>query len=357
MKKTLVAVAAMVAVTGAMAEVSITGNIDQAITNIKTTTAGATDYSVTGLMAAATPSFVTFSGSEDLGNGLKASFKFENGLGINSGNLLANNGTFADSYTDANWNNVSSGNREAWAGISGDFGNVQLGTQYTPVFNTSAGTDPNGVNNIAGWSPFLVIFGNSAGYSSNAVTYTSPSVNGITLQLQQTYGVADTYSTSAGDGNGWSINYASGPLTVGYAQNQKTQTAAGTLYGPAVNGNANGAGTADGDNLKVTVAAATYDLGVAKVTYLNTEATLVDDKVKVDTFGVSLPAGAFSFGYTYSNSTTTASSVDTKVTGQQLTVSYSLSKRTTAYFAYGQSKNTTDDNSTTATAFGVRHAF
>ncbi|NBQ40198.1 MAG: porin [Alphaproteobacteria bacterium] len=90
-----------------------------------------------------------------MGNGLKASFKFENGLGLNGTNLLAANSGV--------WNNVSSGNREAWVGLSGDIGNLQVGFQYAPVFNTAVGTDPNGANNVAGWSPFTVIFGNGGG--------------------------------------------------------------------------------------------------------------------------------------------------------------------------------------------------
>ena len=361
MKKTLVAVAAFAAVTGAMADVAITGNIDQAITNIKSSTSG-TDYSnTTGLMSAYSPSFITFTGSEDLGSGLKANFKLENGLGINSTDLLAAN---------INWNNVSSSNREAWVGVSGDFGSVQFGNQYAPVFNTAAGTDPNGVNNVAGWLPFTVIYGNGALGNSNAITYTSPSLAGVTVQLQQVYGTTDTLgagvsASSAHDGTGLSINYAAGPFTAGYAQHQKSLSTSGFLYGPttqtstaAALGSTNGAAAAnDGDIVKTSVFALTYDLGVAKVSYLNTLAELNSENVRVDTMGVTLPLGAVTVGYSYSNGQTTADAGNVKFNGQQLGVYYAFSKRTTAYFSYNTAKDTTADDLITTTAVGIKHSF
>jgi len=234
------------------------------------------------------------------------------------------------------WNRVSSGNREAWAGISGDFGNIQLGTQYTPVFNTAAGTDPNAVNNVAGWLPFNVIFGNSAGSNSSAITYTSPSLNGFTLQLQQTYGTTDTVANgtaaSAGDGAGWSINYAAGPLSAGYAQHQKATDGTAFLAGPTA-GDSYATGTSgtvtssSGDLAKVNVFALSYDLSVAKVNYLNTTASLGTDSIKLDTFAVTVPFGALAVGYSYSSGKTTTTT-DVSYTGQQLGLYYAFSKRT-----------------------------
>jgi len=68
MKKTLVAIAAAAAVTGAMAEVTITGHLDQALTSYTgaestSTTATTTTYTYTGLMSVMAPSFITFAGT------------------------------------------------------------------------------------------------------------------------------------------------------------------------------------------------------------------------------------------------------------------------------------------------------
>ena len=368
MKKTLVAIAAAAAVTGAFAEVTISGNIDQAITNIKSSQAG-NDYSnSTGLMAVSTPSWITFAGSEDLGNGLKASFKLENGLGINGANLLAANAATAG--TNSNWNNVSSSNREAWVGLSGDMGNLQVGFQYAPLFNTAVGTDPNGANNVAGWSPFSVIFGNGGGQNLNAVTYTSPNMNGFSAQIQQVYGTNDTdnmagTAVNAGDAIGWSINYSSGALTAGYAEHQAALSgAAGFLHGPttvvdtaAAATSTNGALGSDGDKIKTSVAAVTYDVGAAKLTYLYTKASLNDENVRVDTYGVVIPLGATSLNYSYSTGKTKAAAGDVSFNGQQFGAYYSFSKRTTGYLSYNTSKDTTNDDSITSVGLGIRHSF
>ena len=363
MKKTLVAIAAAAAVTGAFAEVTITGNIDQAVTNIKGTVVGADYSNTTGLMAVSTPSFITFAGSEDLGNGLKASFKLENGLGLNGTNLLAANAT--------TWNNVSSANREAWVGLSGEMGNLQVGFQYAPVFNTAVGTDPNGANNVAGWSPFAVIFSNGGGQNLNAVTYTSPNMNGFSAQIQQVYGTNDTTNgsggtaQSAGDALGWSINYTSGALTAGYAEHQKALTTTGYLAGPtttivaaAYNTSTNGVSLAkDGDKVKTSVAAVSYDVGAAKLTYLYTKASLNEENVRVDTYGVTVPLGATSLNYSYSTGKTKNTNEDVNFNGQQLGVYYAFSKRTTGYLSYNTSKDTTNDDSLTSVGLGIRHSF
>jgi len=361
MKKTLVAIAAAAAVTGAMAEATISGNIDQAITNIKTTSGGDAYSNTTGLMAVSTPSWIRFDGSEDLGNGLKASFRIENGLGLNSSSLLGAN---------TNWNNVSSTNREAWVGLSGDMGNLQVGFQYAPLFNTAAGTDPNGANNVAGWSPFTVIFSNGGGQNLNAVTYTTPNMNGFSAQIQQIYGAKDTdaaggTAVNAGDAMGWSVNYTSGALTAGYAEHQKALSATGYLAGPttttvaaAYNTSTNGEELAsDGDKVKTSVAAVTYDVGAAKLTYLYTKASLNDENTRVDTYGVVIPLGATSLNYSYSTGKTKATSQDVSFNGQQFGAYYSFSKRTTGYLSYNTAKDTTNDDSITSVGLGIRHSF
>ena len=350
------------------AEVNVTGTLDQGLANIKGTLAGVETDKYSGLMSAYSSSFITFSGNEDLGSGLKVNFKFENKLDLNGGSLLGSNAvpTYNNSGLvngfDTAWNSKLTGgqNREAWVGISGDVGEVKLGTQYTPAFSTAAGTDPQGVDNLLGWSPLLVLAGNSAISNSQALTYVSPNLNGFSIELQGTYGGADTAGagSSAGDGAGLSLNYASGPFTAGYAQHQDTYSEAGTLSGPFGSLGASGNQAAIGDSVKTEVIALTYDLGMAKLTYLNTASTVNNDKVRVDTIGVNIPLGAFTLGYSNSAGTTKAAGhADVSSQGQQLGVYYSFSKRTNAYFLYSTLKDTTNDADVTSSALGIKHSF
>lgn len=83
-------------------------------------------------------SLLTFAGSEDLGDGLKASFKFEPRVNISGKDVSesAQKGLFGE-------------NREAWIGLSGAFGTVHLGNNYTPLFlQSGSGYDPNGFTNM-----------------------------------------------------------------------------------------------------------------------------------------------------------------------------------------------------------------
>jgi predicted porin len=92
MKKTLVAVAAMAVVTGAMANVTIGGLVDQAVSSAKATTAAGvttTTKSIAPVVNGASELF--FTGSEDLGDGLKASFR----LGLN---MTADDGPLSVAY-------------------------------------------------------------------------------------------------------------------------------------------------------------------------------------------------------------------------------------------------------------------
>jgi predicted porin len=218
-----------------------------------------------------------------------------------------------------------------------------------------------------------VIYGNKQLENANAVTYTSPSLNGFTLQAQAIYGTKETVTsgtaTSAGDGSAWSINYANGPLTAGVAagSNQKTasdfsglsltgpQTYTTSTYAKTFGANA----ASVGDTVTTQVAAITYDLGLTKLSYLSTNASLNDDSVTVNTFGLSVPLGAFNIGYTASSGTTKSkNSSDVSSNGQQLGVYYSFSKATTAYLSYNFAKDTNGgDNTTTSTAVGLRYAF
>ena len=116
---------------------SITGTVNQAISVVSTD--GASNTTLGNRANASGDSLITFAGNEDLGDGVKASFKFEPRINIG--------GTDATSAGE-----LLSANREAWIGLSGAFGTVHVGNNYTPIFiQSGAGYDPNGYTNMGAY--------------------------------------------------------------------------------------------------------------------------------------------------------------------------------------------------------------
>ncbi|NBS76956.1 MAG: porin [Betaproteobacteria bacterium] len=349
MKKTLVAVAAMAAVTGAMADVTLSGNIDQAwLTTKLNSTSKTTDIQGSGYgNGGLGDTFLTMAGSEDLGGGMKASFKMEPRLDPNAA---------AHTMT----------NRESWVGISGGFGAVQIGTTYSPMFNlVSAGTDVGGVSNMIG-SNYVTGGTASIGQGNSSINYTLPSLaTGLTAQLGIIKGGANSVSTTgagAGDGQGFALNYATGGLTIGYGSqsNKNTKLA---VFSPTqiAGGGATSttlAAAAAGTSMKQTATGLTYDLGVAKLTYLSAKAALSGDSVKTDQYGISVPFGATTLAYMSGTQSANDSGTVSKQKSSQLQAKYSLSKRTTAYFATGSlSTSTGTADKMTQQAIGLAHSF
>ena len=320
--RTLVAVAALVA-TGAFADVTIGGNLNQAYTT--TTVNGSSPSKTTGLSAASNSNFVTFAGSEDLGSGLKASFKFEPGVSLNGGNTFG-------------------GSREGWIGVAGAFGDIKVGQQYTDIFFTVVGTDPNGFNNIVGWGPSSAMLnsanGNSLVANTDTISYVLPTlVEGVTVAINSfrpnvlpegswntTSHAATTSATTFGStGNSYRVSYANGGLYVGYSA-RSAAADKGTAY------------------------AASYDFGVAKIAYTSIDSTISGTRTTDSTYTISAPVtSAASVGLSSGSY-----NAGTKTTNAQFGGYYNLSKRTQLYGIYGKSSATA---STTTTAFGVNHAF
>ena len=176
MKKTQVALAALalVASTATLADgVKVSGQMDFGVGH----TTGVGTYMDQG--AWADNSNITFSGSEDMGNGMKTFFTLAAGFTQNGDPGNGGNGTLFS--------------RESLVGLSGDFGTVKLGQQLSPYILSyaisQAGT-PGGfwVNNfIMGGGLGNVAVGAGSGafqkggfFIPNAVSYTTPSVNGWT---------------------------------------------------------------------------------------------------------------------------------------------------------------------------------
>jgi len=134
MKKQLLALAALAAVSGvAVAQnVTIYGQLDAGVLSVSKPTTG-TGSAFRFNNGGEAPSILGFKGSEDLGGGLKASFALESHISTDTG---ASNAAIGGSALFARQANVSLGNSSA---------TVTLGRQYTPALLAFAATDPRGV--------------------------------------------------------------------------------------------------------------------------------------------------------------------------------------------------------------------
>lgn len=136
MKKTLIAAAALASMAGAVQAQSVTlyGRVDVGYEYVSDASngAGGTD-SVSKLQnGGILPSIWGMRGSEDLGGGLKAVFNLESDFGGDTGGSrgLGNISTLFG--------------RQSNVGLSGSFGTVLLGRQYSPALLADLGTEPRG---------------------------------------------------------------------------------------------------------------------------------------------------------------------------------------------------------------------
>jgi len=288
-------------------------------------------------------------GSEDLSNGLKASYTLEIQPAVdsvNGGDIL---------------------NRQSFVGLSGGFGAVRIGKQYSNAFMNTLGMDPGGATGLAGNNAYCVqlAYTKCAGGSdgplrqSNGLQYDLPEMlPGLKVGLTVVFGESNTANggQASGDGNGISASYTSGPFYAGYTFDRVKNTGIGLLAKNDV--------SSAGSN-ELTTLSASYDLGVAKVSINNTKMS-VDSKSVDNTFvAVSVPFGgnanvwaSMSKGSAYR----TIVSANKDHEGFQVGVNYALSKRTVLYAQYGQMEligvsSATDKFEQTGSAIGVHHSF
>ena len=306
MKKSLIALAVLGSVAGvaqAQSSVSVYGVVDAALVKDKGVSAAMIDGAVSG-------SRLGFKGSEDLGGGLKANFLLEHGFNVDTGTQGAEGKSF---------------NRQAYVGLSGGFGEFKLGNVYSAYDDISGATNPVfdsalSVENSV-WA--------STGYVArpgNNLYYATPAMGGV----------SGAVSTSLKEGtdnqsNAFHVKYEGGPVYAGVAY-QVDKTATGDTKFTRLNGS--------------------YDLGAAKLLagYGNVKAGSV--KTTDLSFGADVPLGAnlvLSAGYA-SSKTDGAE----RLSGLGLGVAYSLSKRTTVYGGFLDTKNTGPD---TRYGFGLKHTF
>ena len=364
MKKTLIALAAVAAVSAASAQSTVTlyGVVDMAVASLKDTNGlgqAAVDTQKVGInQGILSRSRIGFKGTEDLGGGLKANFVMEYGTSPDESASIG-------------------ANRLGTVGVSGNFGAVTLGRQYTPYHVVQGAVDLYGNLNDA---PGYVVNAHNRARASNAVQYASPSISGFSGIVQVgAGGVAGGTESAVTGGNaadgknyGLAAIYAAGPLLAGFAYDSVTNPAAAVAGYAPITGGANlvafgGAGSAE---VKVWAAGASYDFGIAKAAIAYS--SLTDSKIAVGAtdltskgynLSVAAPFGPVTVlgNLGRADAVQTSTKTDAVITGYQLGANYSLSKRTTAYALIANDTVTaagvTGDYKRNTTAVGLRHTF
>ncbi|MDO8988873.1 MAG: porin [Sideroxyarcus sp.] len=349
-KKNVVAAAALTLLAvAAHAQVTVYGNLDvsvgrkQVITGYDVNGKAIKESTTNVDSSDMSQSFIGFKGQEDLGGGLKAVFKLESELAVDTG--AANGGS-------AFWN------RNATVGLVGDFGAINLG-RFENLFKLEgAAFNPFGSSKT--FSPTFRaarLAGNDSW--SNGISYASPSLGGLTLSAQ--YSAKEAAKGNAAQYGGGAVavaaNFVAGPLALSATLGEVRSTDGVT----APNGKA-----------RPWLLGASYDLGAVKLfgqygqVKFNDKLAGDDGKVKGYQLGVSVPVSAdgavlASFG----DSKETAPGVAGSYKARDFSLGYThnLSKRTNVYAALinEREKDTsvvpTEKGTTNSFAVGVRHAF
>jgi len=364
MKKSLIALAVLAASGTAMAQSSVTiwGIVDAAYTRVSGDANSRVLLNGSGISSTQ----LGFRGTEDMGGGLRASFWLEAGFDNSSGSggptttnntatgaSIATNNILTTGTATTQTTNGTQGltfNRRSTVSLSGGFGEIRLGRDYTPQFWNWTVYDPFGTNGVGttrtmnsslatgaalgGTTGTAVRASNSFTYLFNHApnaTYASGG-NGLHAAVQAYVGenLSNSAAKKDGDGNGIRVGYNAGPLSlaVGYGQ---TKFATG--------------------NLTMTNYGGAYDMKVARVM-----AQITKDKVGTVTgdgmlLGVTAPVGAGLIRASYS----TYENNSTKAEAKQTAVGYvhNLSKRTRAYATYSRISNSGGSTAALGSVTGV----
>jgi predicted porin len=391
MKKLLIATAALAMVAGtaqAQSSVTVYGIIDTGYNNVETTTSAGvkTDTTQVRTNGEASTSRFGLRGTEDLGSGVKANFVIESNIGNTNANNTAGS--------------TNLGDRAFWVGLEdAKLGQVRLGLQDSTVRSNwlshdqlaAANVVGNLAHNQAGAANGSGASNAAAGSHSalnTAVNYLSPRISGVQLTLGVTQSEVDASNatkTKTGSGSQAGLNFTAGKLSAGVAYVESTTSVnAADATGHFLSGTSTtsvsrtslgvAAVAAANTKNKETSAAASYDLGVAKVAYIYNKrdsknaSDAADWASNIDrtshSLSASVPVGAktvlragYGFGELRQGAT---SNYNADIKGMQAAINYNMSKRTTAYVIYGDESREIDA-STKAKAkeysVGVRHSF
>lgn len=323
MKKSLLALAALTAFAGAasaQSSVTVGGIVDLAARSVKNGNAGSIKSLSSGGQAT---NRLYFRGTEDLGGGLKAGFWLESEIAPDTGAAGSTVGTA---------NNVFWARRST-VSLMGNFGELRMGRDYTPTFNSFNSVEIFGYVGVASPANLRGAFYSNAGSGtatavrqSSSIGYFLPGgLGGLNGQFQVSAGENTVNQNKSMSGR---LGYSAGPLMVTASWGKMNKIAAMT------------------DDLTTFNVGGRYDFGFASFGGMYEESkygvvgrTL---KQKIATANVIIPIGAGQIKAQYTKSggpgnAATPSQYDAKYFG--LGYVYNLSKRTSLYTNYGSINN------------------
>jgi predicted porin len=141
-------------------------------------------------------------GTEDLGGGLRAIFTIEHRLDISTGDTQGGQIFLIPGATNAATNNKF-WNGQAWVGLSGGWGQLTAGRQYSPIFWSAIPSDFTGYGFYNNWAAFS---GTNLGGATtqgafridNSLAYKSPTFGGLTVYAMYAFGENLTNSATTG---------------------------------------------------------------------------------------------------------------------------------------------------------------
>jgi predicted porin len=366
MKKSLIALAALAAASGAFAQSSVTlfGVVDLAYENVKTN-AGR----ISGLAPSANSSSrIGFRGVEDLGGGLSASFWLEAAInpasGIGSSGTTGNNQNTPAAGAAALAGGSTAGgltfNRRSTVSLAGGFGELRIGRDYTPSFWNYTIYDPFGTNSVG--ATIGAYTGNGMGATfvraSNSIGYFLPgNLGGFYGQAMYAWGNRSSIETTArpaaygsttvnteknGRYAGLRVGYGQGPINTAIAYGRTTY-APGTFTASVLGL----AGVATGNFTDLNWGGS-YQFGSIKAMaqifrQKDNDAIVPGNTLTSRGWGLGadwgVGAGDVLVSYSRVNSRGIAATPDARATKWALGYVHNLSKRTAAYAYYARVNN------------------
>ena len=311
MKKTILAMAvASVVAAPAMADVSISGKVEQLFTSTDSTTASSDQ------LQGATDAALNFKASEDLGNGMSA---------------------FATTRLDADGASGAISTLDTTVGITGGFGTVVAGRMEA----FSEAKIMSMVDVLGGTS--VEPEQDSAKRADDAIAYVSPAMNGLTVGVAG-YSVVNTSVTDddAFDIQELALMYANGPFAVNFSKTDANASAQSAL----------GVGDASSLGIKYTAG----DLAVSGVWQdIEDESSLVGNDNTNYALAAVYTMGSNSVALGYVENESQNGTTDDNTTALELR--HNFSGRTRAYAGATWDDNATSSTETDTVFFGLEHSF
>jgi predicted porin len=364
----------------AMAEVKISGTVDQSAERFVTKTnpgvLTGTDNVVRRASTLANYNYLSFSGSQVINGDFKATYEL------------------SYKYMGPDTESRAPVNYLSHVGLEGGFGKLKLGRQWRPLFTAVAAIDPTQLAATPGFAGAgksgTGLSGLAPEPNSNTITYNLPSLMpGLFVQVQKGFADATQGENAGGfviltDGQKFFATYAkhtekmlarsifaasatgtngidSTPVALGLTLAQLTVIGQNglnhRLYTSAAGGEAR---ESDG-------VAGYYNFGSFKLVggFVTEKVKGSQAKLEMDVIGVKVPFGSsVNFGYLYSKASHTRdrNGGTFNISGDKFLLTYDFSKRTTAYYALGKQQlegGTAAGNefSSQINAIGIQHKF